>query len=98
VTNNFVKSTTIAATIGRVFGLMLVFTGMMFSVALDAPGFLWLVFIGTFLDRLAYISEYRTRMMYGRPEVDETVGSRVISMTPYPEYYSNHDGWSRPEE
>lgn len=58
-TGNFVKATRAAASAGRVFGLMLVFVGVTMSVAWEAPGFLWLVFIGTFIERLAYFGSYR---------------------------------------
>jgi Zn-dependent protease len=101
---DFVRSTIVAAAVGRVFGLVLIFAGMMFSVALDAPGFLWLAFIGTFLERLAYMSAYRARMMKLRPP-DEAYGPQTVSATPFPRYYVDRSGWhgvpdrsvSRPE-
>jgi len=64
VLGNYFKATSIAARIGRVIGLAFVFVGMMMAVAFDAPGFLWLVFIGTFLERLAFISEVGLRRLY----------------------------------
>jgi Zn-dependent protease len=89
---DFVRSTIVAAAFGRVFGLVLIFAGMMFSVALDAPGFLWLAFIGTFLERLAYMSAYRARMMKLRAQ-DEIYGPRTVSATPFPRYYIDRSGW-----
>ena len=89
---NLVKATTIAAAIGRVFGLSLVFAGVTLSVALEAPAFLWPVLIGTFLERLAFFSARRTRMMHER-RVGQGVASAVVSMTPYPEYHSDSHGW-----
>ncbi|MFH1312689.1 MAG: site-2 protease family protein [Candidatus Eisenbacteria bacterium] len=94
LTGSFVKATTIAATIGRVFGLGLVFVGVTLSVALKAPAFLWPAFIGTFLERLAYMSARRARMMLGRRQVEEVPAARVVSMTPYPQYHSDSDGWN----
>jgi Zn-dependent protease len=93
VTGSFVKATTIAAAIGRVFGLGLVFIGVTLSVALEAPAFLWPALIGTFLERLAYISSRRTRMMHDRRRAEVPVAG-VVSMTPYPEYYGDPDGWN----
>jgi CBS domain-containing protein len=63
LTGNFVKATKAAAAAGRVFGLTLVFIGVTLSVALTAPGFLWLVFIGTFIERLAFFGSYRVARM-----------------------------------
>ncbi len=63
VTGNFVKATRAAASAGRVFGLTLVFIGVTMSVAWEAPGFLWLAFIGTFIERLAYFGSYRMGRM-----------------------------------
>lgn len=91
-TQDFVKSTIIAATGGRVFGLVLVFAGMVFFVALGAPGFLWLVFVGTFLERLAFMSEFRARMMR-RQATPEVIGPQGVSMTPFPRYYTDRRNW-----
>jgi Zn-dependent protease len=89
---NLVKATTIAATIGRVFGLALVFVGVTLSVALEAPAFLWPVLIGAFLERLAFFSARRTRMVHlGR--MGEGLAPGVVSMTPYPEYHGDANGW-----
>jgi Zn-dependent protease len=61
LSGNFARSTLIAATIGRVIGLGIVFTGVVLSVAWEAPSFLWLVLVGTFLERLAFFSAARVR-------------------------------------
>ncbi len=61
---NYFRATQIAARIGRMIGLCFVFIGVMMSVAFDAPGFLWLAFIGTFLERLAFMSEGAVRRLY----------------------------------
>jgi Zn-dependent protease len=58
---DFARSTLVAATIGRVIGLGIVFLGAMLAVAWGAPGFLWLVFVGSFLERLALFSAERVR-------------------------------------
>ena len=89
---DFVKSTIIAAAGGRAFGLILVFAGMVLFVALSAPGFLWLVFVGTFLERLAFMSEFRARMMR-RQAPAEVIGPQVVSMTPFPRYYTDRRNW-----
>lgn len=61
LSGNFARSTLIAATLGRIIGLGIVFTGAVFAVAWEAPSFLWLVLVGTFLERLAYFSATRVR-------------------------------------
>jgi Zn-dependent protease len=94
VTGSLVKATTIAAAIGRIFGLGLVFVGVMMSVALKAPAFLWPALIGTFLERLAYVSARRTRMMHDRGRTAEPPSTRVVSMTPYPEFYGDNPDYS----
>ena len=91
-TQDFVKSTIIAAIGGRAFGLLLVFAGMVFFVALDAPGFLWLLLVGTFLERLAFMSEFRARMMR-RQAVAEAIEPQAVSMTPFPRYYTDRRNW-----
>jgi Zn-dependent protease len=90
-TGNFVRATIIAAAVGRVFGLLLVFVGVTLSVALDAPAFLWPVLIGTFLERLAFFSAQRARMMHDRSVAEEPVTAHFVSTTPYPEYYGDRD-------
>jgi Zn-dependent protease len=97
VTGDFVRSTTVAATIGRIFGLVLVFTGVTIAVAAAAPGFLWLALIGTFLERLAYLSARRVRLMHHRYVVDDAGISRVVSATSYPERHEPEYGWYREE-
>lgn len=63
ITGSFVKATKAAAIAGRTFGLTLVFIGVTLSVAWEAPGFLWLAFIGTFIERLAFLGSYRVGKM-----------------------------------
>jgi Zn-dependent protease len=86
-TRDLVKATAIAAGIGRGFGLLLVFLGVVMAVAWELPGFLWLVLIGTFLERLAYLSIARVRMMAG---ITERIPAGAESHTP-------HGGWYRGE-
>ncbi len=81
ITGNFVKATRAAATAGRVFGLMLVFIGVTLSVAAEAPGFLWLVFIGTFIERLAFYGSYRVGRMAGGPGVGDLM-TRDVKTVP----------------
>jgi Zn-dependent protease len=61
LSGNFSRATRIAATLGRIIGLAIVFVGAMLSVAWETPGFLWLVLVGTFLERLAFLSGERAR-------------------------------------
>lgn len=61
-TGSYIRATTIAAALGRGVGLGLVFFGGMLSVAWDSMGFLWLVLVGSFLERLAFFSTYRLRL------------------------------------
>ncbi|MGQ9604091.1 MAG: site-2 protease family protein [bacterium] len=56
LTGNFVKATRIASIMGRVIGLALVFVGVTIATAKAEIGFLWLAFVGTFLERLALVS------------------------------------------
>ena len=56
VSGNFARSTLVAATIGRVIGLGIAFLGAMLAVAWEAPGFLWTVMVGSFMERLAFFS------------------------------------------
>jgi Zn-dependent protease len=62
VTGDMSRATVIASYLGRVFGLLLVFVGVSLSVAAEEFGFLWLAFIGSFLERLAYMSAARARL------------------------------------
>jgi Zn-dependent protease/CBS domain-containing protein len=80
ITGNFVKATRAAAIAGRVFGLTLVFVGVTMSVAVEAPGFLWLVFIGTFIERLAFFGSYRTIKMAEGAKVGEVMTRDVKTM------------------
>jgi Zn-dependent protease len=91
-TKDFVRSTLIAAVPGRIFGLMLVFTGTMLSVAMEAPGLLWMALVGTFLERLAFMSAFRVRM--GDPRRHQQTPERQeVSMTPYPRYFTAQRTW-----
>jgi Zn-dependent protease len=62
VTGDFVRATTVAAALGRVVGLGLVFLGGMLSAAFSSLGPMWIVLVGSFLERLAFFSAYRTRL------------------------------------
>lgn len=92
-TGNLVRSTTIAGMAGRVFGLLLVFAGVVLAVASEAVGFLWLALIGTFLERLAFLSVRRVRIMEGRRQAEASLASGPASMTPYPTYHSDYGDW-----
>jgi Zn-dependent protease len=64
VTGNFARSTAVAATIGRVIGLGVAFLGAMLAVAWEAPGFMWTVLVGSFMERLAFFSGQQVRPRY----------------------------------
>ena len=81
VTGSFVKATKAAAMAGRVFGLTLVFIGVTLSVAWEAPGFLWLVFIGTFIERLAFFGSYRVAKMREGVKVGDLM-TRDVKIVP----------------
>ena len=68
-TGSYVRATRIAAALGRGVGLGLVFVGAMFSVAFGSLSFLWLVLVGSFLERLAFFSSYRLRVLKEGPRV-----------------------------
>jgi Zn-dependent protease len=61
-TGSFLRATVVAAAIGRVVGLGLVFMGAMISAAYSSLGPMWIVLVGSFLERLAFFSAYRTRL------------------------------------
>jgi Zn-dependent protease len=86
LTRDFVKSTVIAATVGRVFGLFMVFAGVTLAVAYEEPAFLWPVLVGTFLERLAFLSAYRLKVTR-LPTVIEGGGFIAAGATPRPRYY-----------
>jgi Zn-dependent protease len=84
LTGNYLKSTLIAATAGRVFALSLVFAGVTLAVATDMPMFLWPALVGTFLERLAYLSARRARVS---PRPPAAARPLYIAATPLPKYY-----------
>jgi Zn-dependent protease len=92
VTRNFVRSTVIAATVGRVFGLFMVFVGVTISVAYEMPALLWPALVGTFLERLAYLSALRVRLQ-GPVKAADRHGYSSASFTPPPEYYRSDGEW-----
>lgn len=63
-TNNFLRATRIASISGRIIGLILVFTGVTLATATKEFGFLWLGFVGAFLERLAVVSAVREIRRY----------------------------------
>jgi Zn-dependent protease len=80
LTRDYVRSTAAAATVGRVFGLTMVFVGVTLAVAAETAAFLWPALVGTFIERLAFLSLRRARSSRrGIPFV----------ATPLPTYY--HD-------
>jgi Zn-dependent protease len=85
-TRDYRRSTVAAAAVGRVFGLILVFFGVTLAVATGMPAFLWPALVGTFLERLAFLSASRVRIR-PRPRVPED-GPRIAA-TPLPTYYSD---------
>ena len=62
-TGDYFRATAVAAALGRAVGLALVFAGAMLSTAWNSPGLLWLVLVGAFLERLAFLSGYRAKLM-----------------------------------
>jgi Zn-dependent protease len=84
LTRDYVKSTTAAATAGRVFGLSMVFLGVTLAVATETAAFLWPALVGTFLERLAFLSMRRVRSAR-RPESPADTIPTVA--TPLPTYY-----------
>jgi len=90
LTRDYVKSTLVAATVGRIFGLLLVFFGVMLAVATETPAFLWPALLGTFLERLAFMSARRVRISRRPPAAD---GDVPVVATPFPTYYRDNE-WS----
>lgn len=86
LTGSFRKATLIAAGAGRVFGLMMVFAGVTLAVAAEMPAFLWPALVGTFLERLAYLSARRAGLNPRRPGADSNI--RMVA-TPLPTHYSD---------
>jgi Zn-dependent protease len=88
LTGDFSRSTVIAAGVGRAFGLVLVFAGVALAVGTGMAVFLWPALVGTFLERLAFLSGRRARAA-GRPRApSEQV--RFLA-TPLPRYYRDED-------
>jgi Zn-dependent protease len=88
LTGDFHKATMIAAGVGRTFGLMMVFGGVTLAVGAGMPVFLWPALVGTFLERLAYVSARRAKAAR-RPRVQP--GPVSLTATPLPTYYSDHN-------
>jgi Zn-dependent protease len=84
LTRDYVRSTLVAAAVGRVFGLFMVFVGVALAVATETPAFLWPALVGTFLERLAFLSARRVRPTRRPPSPD---GNLRIIATPLPTYY-----------
>jgi Zn-dependent protease len=82
VTGNFARATLVAATLGRVVGLAIVFLGAMFSVAFESIGFLWLVLVGSFLERLAFFSAARVSRAHTGPRVGDVMRSDFTALSP----------------
>jgi Zn-dependent protease len=82
VSGSYRRATVIAATSGRIIGLGLVFLGSMLSVAWDSFSFLWLVLVGSFLERLAYLSIRRVRPVEGGLRVAEVMHSDFAVLAP----------------
>jgi Zn-dependent protease len=82
LSGNYRRATVIAATSGRIVGLGLVFLGSMLSVAWDSFSFLWLVLVGSFLERLAYLSVRRVQPAHGGPRVAEVMHSDFAVLAP----------------
>ena len=92
VTGDFVRATVIAAALGRVFGLTLVFAGVTLAVAVETPGFLWLALVGTFLERLAFLSARRVSLLKRRAPA-ERPEAPPVDATPFPKYYESRYRW-----
>ena len=83
-TRDYVRSTLAAAAVGRIFGLFMVFVGVTLAVATETPAFLWPALVGTFLERLAFLSARRVKASC-RPTAPD--GNLRIIATPLPTYY-----------
>jgi len=84
LTRDYRKSTIAAATVGRIFGLCMVFLGVMLAVATGMAAFLWPALVGTFLERLAFLSDRRVRSAR-RPHPSQD--SIRFAATPLPTYH-----------
>lgn len=88
LTGDFARSTSIAAGVGRAFGLILVFAGVALAVGTGMAVFLWPALVGTFLERLAFLSGRRAKALRGPRAASEPV--RFLA-TPLPRYYREDD-------
>ena len=79
---NYVRSTVIASALGRAVGLGLVFLGAMLSVAWDSLSLLWLVLVGSFLERLAFFGAFRARMQGRGLTVGDVMRSDFVVISP----------------
>jgi hypothetical protein len=66
----------------------MVFAGVTLAVATEMPMFLWPALVGTFLERLAFLSAQRAKMAHRPREVDRPIH---ITTTPLPKYYHKRD-------
>ncbi len=98
VTGNFGRSTLIAASLGRIVGLGIVFLGAMLSAAWGTLSFLWLVLVGSFLERLAYFSIFRVRTIQAGPKIEDVMRTGFAVIAPSitlqaaAAYFSSHTG------
>ena len=86
VTRDYVKSTLVASSIGRAFGLLMVFAGVTAAIAYEMPGFLWPVLVGVFIERLAHLSAVRVRRMHPGVPAGRRAGFAPITATSRPVY------------
>jgi Zn-dependent protease len=87
VTHDYVRSTLVAAGIGRAFGLVMVFAGITAAIAYEMPGFFWPVLVGIFIERLAHLSAVRVRRMHPGVPQGRRAGFAPITATPRPVYH-----------
>jgi Zn-dependent protease len=87
LTGDFLRSTLIASAVGRVFGLFMVFAGVALAVGTDMLAFLWPALVGTFLERLAYLSAQRAKTTHG-PSAARPFRTTA---TPLPTFYSTRN-------
>ena len=90
-TGDYFRATEVASAFGRGVGLALVFVGAMLSIAWNSPGILWLVLVGAFLERLAFFSAYRARLM---KQAAMSAYAAQTGQAEGPRWYSDgHTGW-----
>jgi Zn-dependent protease len=88
LTGNFLRSTVIAAGVGRVVGVLMVFAGVALAVGAAMPAFLWPALVGAFLERLAFVSIRRVKAVPRSPAGNDPMH---IAATPLPTYYTEGD-------